>query len=192
MTGMKRTNLAAAIHQISNLQGSFVLRSGAVATEYFDKYLFESDPRLLLRIAEALEPQIPPGTQALAGLELGGVPIATVLSQLTGLPLLSVRKKAKEYGTRRLAEGGEVSGRQLLIIEDVVTSGGQVVLSATDLRALGASVTHALCVIDRQAGGSEALAAAGIELRPLFTMDELKQAAQARVNPLQPEPKETR
>jgi orotate phosphoribosyltransferase len=176
MNGMKRTSLATAIYRISNLQGSFVLRSGATATEYFDKYLFESDPRLLLRIAEALAPLVPEGTEALAGLELGGVPIAAVLSQVTGLPLLSVRKKAKEYGTRRLAEGGEVSGRQLLIIEDVVTSGGQVVLSATDLRELGAGVTHALCVIDREAGGSEALAAAGIELRPLFTMSELKQA----------------
>jgi orotate phosphoribosyltransferase len=183
MNGMKRTDLAATIHRVSNLQGSFVLRSGATATEYFDKYLFESDPRLLKRIAEALEPLIPAGTEALAGLELGGVPIAAVLSQLTGLPLLSVRKKAKEYGTRRLAEGGEVAGRQLLIIEDVVTSGGQVVLSATDLRDLGASVTHALCVIDREAGGVEALAAAGIELRALFTMSELKRAGLAQPAP---------
>lgn len=177
MALMKRTELAASIHRVSSLQGSFVLRSGVTATEYFDKYLFESDPRLLRSITEALVPLIPAGTDALAGLELGGVPLATVLSQLTGLPLLSIRKKAKEYGTRRLAEGGEVDGQQLLIVEDVVTSGGQVVLSAADLRELGAHVTHAVCVIDREAGGPEALAEAGIELRPLFTMRELKQAA---------------
>ena len=174
---MERTQLAAAIYSTSHLTGQFVLRSGATATEYFDKYLFESDPQLLKAIAGQLVPLVPQDAEALAGLELGGVPIATMLSQLTGLPLLSVRKQAKEYGTRRLAEGGEVKGRRLVIVEDVVTSGGQVVISAGQLRELGATVDTALCVIDREAGGSEALAAGGIELRPLFTMSELRQAA---------------
>src|SRR5690625_1285 len=174
---MDRRQLAAEIYDTSHLTGSFVLRSGATATEYFDKYLFESDPQLLRAIAGQLVPLVPQDAEALAGLELGGVPIATMLSQLTGLPLLSVRKQAKEYGTRRLAEGGEVKGRRLVIVEDVVTSGGQVVISAGQLRELGATVDTALCVIDREAGGSEALAADGIELRPLFTMSELKQAA---------------
>lgn len=174
---MTRTELAAAIFEVSNLQGSFVLRSGATASEYFDKYLFESDPQLLREIASHMLELLPDGADALAGLELGGVPLAVMLSQLSGLPLLSVRKKAKEYGTRRLAEGGEVAGRKLVIIEDVVTSGGQVVLSTADLRALGAEVDTALCVIDRQAGGPEALRGAGVELRALFTMAELKKAA---------------
>lgn len=174
---MTRSELARAIHDVSNLKGTFLLRSGATASEYFDKYLFEGDPRMLKAIAEALAPLVPDGIDALAGLELGGVPIATMLSQVTGLPLLSVRKKAKEYGTRRLAEGGEVAGRRLLVVEDVVTSGGQIVISTNDLRALGAEIDTAVCVIDRQAGGTEALREAGIELRPLFTMSELKDAA---------------
>ncbi len=174
---MTRTELARAIHHASNLQGSFTLRSGATATEYFDKYLFESDPTLLHAIAAHLAPLVPADTDALAGLELGGVPIAAVLSQVTGLPLRSVRKKAKEYGTMRLAEGGEISGLRLLVVEDVVTSGGQIVLSTGDLRALGAQVDVALCVIDREAGGAEALASANVTLRPLFTMGELKRAA---------------
>ena len=174
---MNRTELARTIHDVSNLRGSFVLRSGATATEYFDKYLFESDPQLLKEIAGQLLPLLPTDAEALAGLELGGVPIATMLSQLSGLPLLSVRKKAKEYGTRRLAEGGEVAGRRLVVIEDVVTSGGQVVISTGELRSLGAVIDTALCVIDREAGGREALTAAGVELRPLFTMSELKAAA---------------
>ena len=174
---MTRSELARTIHDVSNLKGEFVLRSGATASEYFDKYLFESDPVLLRNIAGQLLPLIPEDAEALAGLELGGVPIATVLSQLSGLPLLSVRKKAKDYGTRRLAEGGEVAGRRLVVIEDVVTSGGQVVISTGDLRALGATIDTALCVIDREAGGREALGAAGVELKALFTMSELKQAA---------------
>jgi orotate phosphoribosyltransferase len=118
---------------------------------------------------------VPDGTAALAGLELGGVPIATLLSQLTGLPTLFVRKQAKDYGTCRLAEGGEVEGRRLTIVEDVVTSGGQVVLSAAALRERGAHVATALCVIDREQGGREALAAAGLELRSAFTAAALRQ-----------------
>ncbi len=174
---MTRSELARAIYAASHLHGDFLLRSGARATEYFDKYLFESDPELLVSITEALVPLVPPDTEALAGLELGGVPLAVVLGQITGLPVLFVRKRAKEYGTRRLAEGGEVSGRKLLIVEDVVTSGGQVVLSTSDLRALGAVIDSAICVIDREAGGVDALAADGVALAALYTMDELKRAA---------------
>jgi orotate phosphoribosyltransferase len=112
----------------------------------------------------------------LAGLELGGVPLAVVLGQITGLRVLFVRKKAKDYGTRRLAEGGEVAGKKLLVVEDVVTSGGQVVSSTRDLRALGAVVDSAVCVIDREAGGADALAAEGVALAALFTMDDLKRS----------------
>src|SRR5207249_4083761 len=110
-------------------------------------------------------------------LEMGGIPIATVLSQITGIPALFVRKKAKEYGTCKLAEGGEVAGRRLVIIEDVVTSGGQILESARALRELGARIVGVLCVIDRESGGAEKLAADGLELHPLFTMSELKKAA---------------
>jgi orotate phosphoribosyltransferase len=95
---------------------------------------------------------------------------------VTGLPALFVRKQAKEYGTCRLAEGGEVAGRRLTLVEDVVTSGGQVKISGNDLRERGGVVSHALCVIDREAGGRESLQAGGIELVPLFRMSELTPA----------------
>ena len=155
---MDRDTLARTIYERTHLTGEFRLRSGAVSNEYFDKYLFESDPSLLRAIGEALVPLLPPGTDALAGLELGGVPLATMLSQLTGLPALFVRKEAKTYGTCRLAEGGELDGRRLTVVEDVVTSGGQVVMSCDDLRERGALVEHAMCVIDREAGGAKNLA----------------------------------
>lgn len=172
-----RAALAADLFRSSHLRGEFVLRSGRVSHEYFDKYRFEADPALLRRVADALHPLVPAGSEALAGLETGGIPLAVMLSQLTGLPSLFVRKKAKEYGTRKLAEGGEIDGRRLLIVEDVVTSGGQVALSTRDLRERGAIVEDAVCVIDREAGGREALAEVGIRLRALFTMTELKAAA---------------
>ena len=173
---MQRQALARAITDRALIHGQFLLRSGATSTEYFDKYMFESDPQLLRAIAEALAPLVPTGIDALAGLELGGVPLAVMLSQVTGGPTLFVRKKAKEYGTMRFAEGGAVAGKRLLVIEDVVTSGGQVVLSTRDLRSAGATVAAALCVIDREAGGGAALAAEGVALRALFTMSELKAA----------------
>jgi orotate phosphoribosyltransferase len=169
--------LARRVYETAHLTGEFTLRSGTVSNEYFDKYLLESDPGLLRELAEQLAPLVPAGTEALAGLELGGVPVATVLSQVTGLPTLFVRKQAKEYGTCRLAEGGELDGRRLTIVEDVVTSGGQVLASCGDLRERGATVDTVLCLIDREAGGREALAGMGLELRALFTMSELKAAA---------------
>jgi len=174
-----RSGLAAAIYERTHLTGDFLLRSGVRSTEYFDKYLFESDPVLLREIASALVPLVPPATDALAGLELGGVPLATMLSQVTGIPAYFVRKEAKTYGTCRLAEGGDVAGLRLTVVEDVVTSGGQVVASCSDLRDRAATVEHALCVIDRESGGAASLTAVGVELRALYTMSELAAAARA-------------
>ncbi|MEX2502163.1 MAG: orotate phosphoribosyltransferase [Trueperaceae bacterium] len=176
---MDRTDLARTVHRASYLTGRFVLRSGAISDRYFDKYLFESDPKLLAAIGDALAPAVPEGTDALAGLETGGIPLAVILGQRTQLPTLFVRKEAKTYGTCKLAEGGEVDGRRLLIIEDVVTSGGQLLASARDLRDRGAICEDALCVIDREAGGAAALAEAGIRLHALFTMSDLVAAGDA-------------
>jgi len=166
--------LASRVLTTSYLTGTFVLRSGLVADRYFDKYRFESDPALLAEIVRELVPLVPDDTDGLAGLELGGIPIATVLSAATGLPAFFVRKQAKKYGTERICEGGDIKGQRLLIIEDVVTTGGQILLSAQDLRGGGAEVRHALCVVDREAGGAEVIGGEGIELRSLFTMSELE------------------
>ncbi len=176
--------LARRVYDCAHLEGEFRLRSGALSSEYFDKYLFESDPELLREVAAELVGLLPERVQAVAGLELGGVPLATMISQLSGLPTLFVRKAAKEYGTCRLAEGGEVDGRRLAVIEDVVTSGGQVVQSCRGLRERGAEIVVVLCVIDRQSGGPEALASEGLELRSLFTMTELSSAAGVSVQTL--------
>lgn len=166
--------LADRIYERARLTGEFRLRSGATSSEYFDKYLFESDPRLLREIAEELVGLLPAGVELLAGLELGGVPLAVVASQASGLPSVFVRKAAKTYGTCRLAEGGEVAGRRIAVVEDVVTSGGQVIESCRELRDRGADIAVVLCVIDREAGGRENLAAEGLDLRALFTMGQLR------------------
>jgi orotate phosphoribosyltransferase len=170
------TELAHRIHAASHLTGQFVLRSGREATEYFDKYRFEADPVLLDEIAREMAPLVPEDIEVLAGLEMGGIPVVTALGRHIGLPCAFVRKQAKTYGTRRLAEGAEVAGRRVLVVEDVVTSGGQIVLSTADLRGLGADVREALCVIDREQGGAQTLSSEGISLLALLTAADLRAA----------------
>jgi orotate phosphoribosyltransferase len=174
---MERLELAKRIHGSAHLTGTFTLRSGVVSNEYFDKYRFEAEPDLLRAIGEAMAPLVPPGIDALAGLELGGVPLATILSQVTRVPARFVRKAAKTYGTCQLAEGGELEGLRLLIVEDVITSGGAVLDAVAALRERGAIAERVLCVIDRESGGVDKLAEAGLALDALFTMSELNSAA---------------
>jgi orotate phosphoribosyltransferase len=177
VTAADLTAIAKDLDARCRLHGSFTLRSGAIADEYFDKYLFETDPVLLRRVAELMQPLLPAGTDLLGGVELGGVPLATVLSQLTGLPALFVRKQAKTYGTAKLAEGDSPAGRHVVLIEDVITTGGAVLSAARSLRDLGASVTTAVCVIDRSAPGENALEADGVQVISVLTKADLDAAA---------------
>ncbi len=168
--------LAFRIRHSSRLTGSFTLRSGKVSDTYFDKYQFEASPQLLRDIALAMVALIPAGTEVLAGLEMGGIPIVTMLSQVTGLPAAFIRKEPKEYGTCQYAEGASLVGRQFVLIEDVVSSGGAIIDAASKLKADGLSPSAALCVIDRETGGKEALAGVGLRLQALFTFSQVESA----------------
>jgi orotate phosphoribosyltransferase len=174
---MNHSQLAEAIYNICYLRGEFRLRSGSVSNEYFDKYRFEAQPQLLKAIAKHLAPLIPNDTQVIAGLELGGVPIATALSLETGIPMAFVRKEPKDYGTCQFCEGSPVAGKNVLVIEDVVSTGGQVLLSTRDLRNIGAHITTVLAIIDRTQGKQEALMKEGLTFKALFTMEQLKSYA---------------
>lgn len=165
--------LAADIDAVCRLTGIFTLRSGQTASEYFDKYLFESEPALVRRVAEQMMPLVPERTELLGGLELGGVPLATVLSQLTQIPAVFVRKQAKNYGTCRLAEGADVAGRYITLIEDVITTGGAVRNAATALRDLGATIEVVVCAIDRSTAGGNVLHQVGVETRAVLTRADL-------------------
>lgn len=116
---------------------------------------------------------VPDTTEVVAGLELGGVPVATAISLVTGIPAAFVRKEAKTYGTAKLAEGAAVAGRQVLIIEDVITTGGQAAISAAQLRERGATVDTVLCVVDRSGANHSGLDALNLSVRSLFSSDEL-------------------
>ena len=171
---MPKATLAKKIYQVAHLTGQFKLRSGQTSTEYFDKYRFEARPELLSEIAEHMAALIPEGTQALAGLEMGGIPIATALSLKTGLPCAFIRKEAKEYGTCQFAEGLDIQGKKICLNEDVITTGGQVIMSAKDLKDLGANILGVLCVIHRGNGIEPKLKESGLNMKALFTMAELK------------------
>jgi orotate phosphoribosyltransferase len=175
---MERASLAERIRAASYLTGEFKLRSGLTSSFYWDKYRFESDPVLLRAVVAELQKLLPPSFDRLAGLELGGVPLATGLSLQTGKPCLFVRKQAKTYGTCNLVEGGFDAGETAVAVEDVVTTAGQVCTSVQEMRELGLIVDNALCVIDRQQGGAQRLQTVGCSLRSVFTLDELERFAE--------------
>ncbi|HEY1293800.1 MAG TPA: orotate phosphoribosyltransferase [Chloroflexota bacterium] len=161
--------------QTAVLRGDFLLRSGARSSYYIDKYLFTTQPDLLRRVAVSLAALLPSDVQRLAGTVLGAVPLATALSLETGVPMVIVRsEKPKEYGTSKQIEGAAVqAGERVVLVEDVVTTGGAAVAAVEELRAAGAEVVAALGVIDREQGGPEAFAARGVPFRALFTKTQL-------------------
>lgn len=171
---MERTELARQLKATSFLTGQYRLRSGETSQFYVDKYRFESDPILLSAIADELEKLLPESFDKLAGLELGGIPLATTLSLRTGKKCLYVRKNPKTYGTCNLVEGGYSPGEIVTVIEDVITTAGQVCTSIEQMRQLGLVVPYAVCVIDRRHGGRENLEKIGCSLSSVFSLDELK------------------
>lgn len=173
-----RSDLARQIYKVAHLTGTFTLRSGQVSAEYFDKFQFTSRPELLEAVAEALAELVPPDVQVLAGLQLGGVPLAAALVLETRIPVVYVRLE-QPYATQKIAEGVDLNGKVVAIVEDVVSTGGQIMQSAEDLRGEGADVRYALAVVDRETGAGENLAAAGLNYRFLFTSGELERAAPA-------------
>jgi orotate phosphoribosyltransferase len=171
--------LAADVDACCRLTGEFTLRSGQVSHEYFDKYLFEARPDLLRRVAAQMVSLLPDDAELLGGLELGGIPLATAVSLSTGRPALFVRKKAKEYGTCKLAEGPEVEGRRVVLVEDVITTGGAVRDATRALRDAGAVVETVVCAIDRSPAGENPLADVGLEVRSVLTKADLDAARDA-------------
>jgi orotate phosphoribosyltransferase len=171
-----RAELAARVAERALLHGDFVLRSGKRSSVYLDKYRFETDPALLGPIGAALGELAQAGDpppDRLAGPELGAVPLAAAAALHSGIPFLIVRKASKGYGTEGLIEGVCEAGERVLVIEDVVTTGGALIAAIEALRAAGLTVERALCVLDREEGGSEALAALGVRLEPLFRRADL-------------------
>ncbi|HZS24360.1 MAG TPA: orotate phosphoribosyltransferase [Gaiellaceae bacterium] len=173
---MDDAGLRRALVEHAYLEGDFVLRSGKRSTYYLDKYRFETRPELLRplgeRIAATVREHAADATR-LAAPELGAVALAAAASLDSGLPFLIVRKEAKEYGTAKRLEGPYEEGECICLVEDVVTSGGALLESVEAVREAGLVVHTAVCVVDREEGGADALARQAVRLRPLFRASEL-------------------
>jgi orotate phosphoribosyltransferase len=173
-------SLLEAIREAAYLEGDFVLRSGRRSRYYLDKYRFETRPDLLAPLGAELAAAVrehAPETELLAGPELGAVALAAAASLSSGLPFLIVRGEAKAYGTANRIEGAFEPGRKVCLIEDVVTSGGAALEAVEALREAGLEVRHAVCVVDREEGGVDALARQAVRLRALFTAGDFAPAS---------------
>jgi len=151
--------------------GEFELSHGGTSSYYVDKYLFETDPDCLAAIAQAFAERV--GETKLAGVALGAVPLAATTSVVSGNPYVIVRKKSKEYGTGNRIEGRLADGEEVVVLEDIATTGQSAVDAVEALRAAGATVERVLVVVDREEGGRENLADVGIELESLVTASDL-------------------
>jgi orotate phosphoribosyltransferase len=174
--------LGRAIVEHALLEGDFVLRSGRRSRWYLDKYRFETQPALLRELGErlaALAAEVEPGAQRLAGPALGAVALAASASMASGLPFIIVRGETKEHGTANRIEGVLAPGELVCLVEDVVTSGGALAESVATLREAGLTVRNALCVVDREEGGADALARLGVRLRPLYRGSDLLEAGKS-------------
>jgi orotate phosphoribosyltransferase len=152
--------------------GRFVLTSGAISDYYIDIKKASTEPKILKFIAQQMNEYVN-GYDLLAGMELGAVPLVVALSLESGIPYVIIRKEKREHGTGKQIEGGDVKGKNVLVVEDVTTSGGSVVKSIQILRENNAEVEKVLVVVDRESGAREKLEKLEVEFIPLISVSDI-------------------
>ncbi len=170
---MERNELAKRIRAAAYLEGDFTLRSGRKSKYYLDKYLFETQPDILKALGEMFAGYVGGATTLIAGAELGGVSLAAAASMVSGKPFVIIRNAKKEYGTSKPFEGKMTDADRVLVVEDIATTGGQVLEAAKLIQGIGAKVERIVCVIDRQEGARENIEGAGFVFDSLFTKADL-------------------
>lgn len=169
--------LADALKECGAIKfGDFTLASGKKSSYYVDIKKASTNPELLKLIASRISEimklhSIKP--DYIGGVALGGVPIAVSVSLETGLPLLMIRKEAKEYGTKGQIVGDILPGREVILVEDVTTTGGSVIKAIHALRDEGLVIHRVITVVDREEGATGILASNKVELIPLVRISEL-------------------
>jgi orotate phosphoribosyltransferase len=170
---MTREQLAQRIAQVSLLRGDFTLRSGRKSNYYLDKYRFETQPDVLIELGKLLAERVTSKVDRIAGAELGAVPLAVVTSMACGKPCVFVRNQKKEYGTSKQIEGILNAGETVMVVEDVLTTGGQILEAAKTLADAGVCIDRIVAVIDRLEGARQNLESAGYVFESLFTAKDL-------------------
>ena len=170
---MTRDELAKRISEVSLLRGEFTLRSGRKSNYYLDKYLFETQPDILIELGALFAQKVGANVDRIAGAELGAVALAAATAMACGKPFVIIRNQKKDYGTSKLVEGTLKRGERVLIVEDVLTTGGQVLEAAKSLEEAGATVDRIISVIDRLEGARANIEAAGYAFDSLFTTKDL-------------------
>lgn len=170
---MTREELASRIKQTAYLEGDFILRSGKRSKYYLDKYLFETCPDILKALGEEFAGYVTDDVTLIAGAELGGVALAAATSMATGVNWIIVRNTKKGYGTGKMIEGALKKDDVVLLVEDVATTGGQVVEAAKAITQAGGKVKKIVSVIDRKQGAEENIAKAGFEYESILTKYDL-------------------
>jgi len=173
MSPMTRDQLAKRIADVSLLRGEFTLRSGRKSNYYLDKYRFETQPDVLAALGKLFAEYVTDKTDRIAGAELGAVPLAAAAGMASGKPIVFIRNQKKDYGTAKQVEGVLNPGETVLIVEDVLTTGGQVLEAAKTLQDLGAKVEKIVAVIDRLEGARDNIEKAGFTFESLFTTKDL-------------------
>ncbi len=170
---MTREQLARRISEVSLLRGEFTLRSGRKSNYYLDKYLFETHPDVLAELGRMIAERLTPAVERIAGAELGAVALAAATAMASGKPFVIIRNQKKDYGTSKLVEGKLEPGETVMIVEDVLTTGGQVIEAAKTLKDAGAKVEKIVAVIDRLEGARANIESAGYVYESLFTTKDL-------------------
>jgi len=168
-----REELIKRIKETSYLEGDFTLRSGKKSKYYLDKYLFETSPDILKALGEEFAKHVTSDVTLIAGAELGGVALAAVTAMESGKNWIIIRNTKKGYGTGKLIEGVLKEGDVVLLVEDVATTGGQVLEAAKVITEAGATVKKIICVIDRKQGAEENITQAGYKFESILTKDDL-------------------
>lgn len=179
LPGMNTDELALRIQRSAYLRGTFTLRSGRASNVYLDKYLFETQPDILAELGRRFAEKVSPATTRIAGAELGGIALAAAASLAAGKPFVIVRNKKKDYGTSKPIEGAIQAGDVVLLVEDIATTGGQVLEAAAVLKEAGARVEKIVAVVDRQEGARENIEAAGYAFESLLTLRQIEAAEKA-------------
>ncbi|MBN1818773.1 MAG: orotate phosphoribosyltransferase [Sedimentisphaerales bacterium] len=170
---MTKKELAKRIKDVAYLEGDFVLRSGKRSKYYLDKYLFETCPDILKALGDELAKHAGKDVTLIAGAELGGVALAASTAVASGRNWIIVRNSKKGYGTGKMVEGVLNAGDIVLLVEDIATTGGQVLEAAKIITEAGATVKKIVCVIDRKQGAEENITGAGFVFESILTKHDL-------------------